>query len=380
MFFVESFIFVYIFFRAILPLRARLPVKAAATLGAVAVIFAPHILRIGAAGPCVPEWLPQPLLVIASWGFAVSFFFLILLAAADAVRLVRRAWRRFRSAARSGRARVSHCAVNLLLLVASSLLASCGMLEGIAEPKVIETEVRSPRLPEELDGFRIVLVTDLHVDSRRSRDYLPRIVERMNGLKPDLVAIAGDFADGRAADIAPRLEALRALKANYGVFGVAGNHEYYSDYKGYMAILPSLGVTMLENSHRMIRPDFAVAGITDPAAHRRRLPMPDLPGALNGIPGNAFVLLLAHRPRFFAEAAKRGVDLQLSGHTHGGLVWGLGPLIARTNGGFVAGLYRIDDSALYVSRGTATWGFGRLGFQARLGVPSEITLLVLRRP
>ena len=272
------------------------------------------------------------------------------------------------------------CAVAMLLSAATSLLSSCGTISGYAEPEVFETEVRSARLPEELDGLRIVLVSDLHVDGRRAPDYLSRIVEQMNALAPDLVAITGDFADGKAAELAPRLEALRKLKARYGVFGVPGNHEYYSGYQDYMTLLPALGVTMLENSHRMIRPGFAVAGITDPAAKTRRLPEPNLSAALKGIPKTAFILLLAHRPQYCIEAAKRGVVLQLSGHTHGGLVWGFEPLILRGSDEFVAGTYRIGTTTLYVSRGTAPWGPGQPGKQMRIGVPSEITLLILRRP
>ena len=259
------------------------------------------------------------------------------------------------------------------------LLCSCGVLDRIAEPELFETEIRSARLPEELDGFRIAFVTDLHVDSHRHPEYLPRIVDRMNRLDPDLVAITGDFADGGTAELAVQLEALSELKARYGVFGVTGNHEYYSDFPDRIAYLSALGVTMLENSHRMIRPDFAVAGVTDPAAVSRHLPGPDLPAALNGIPKRAFVLLLAHRPQFCIAASTLGVDLQLSGHTHGGLVWGIGPLIIRRNSDFVAGLYRVGDTALYVGRGAAVRSRSRRGYIWRLGVPPEITLLILRR-
>ena len=275
---------------------------------------------------------------------------------------------------------ISKYAVALLLAAATLLLCSCGVTDRVFEPELFETEVRSARLPEELDGFRIALVSDLHVDGQRHPEYLPRIVKRMNQLAPDLVAIAGDFADGKAAEITPQLEALRKLKARYGVFGVPGNHEYYSGYQDYMAYLPTLGITMLENSHRMIRPDFAVAGITDPAAAKRRLPAPDLSAALQGIPKKAFVLLLAHQPQHCLAASKLGVDLQLSGHTHGGLVWGIGPLIVRRNSDFIAGPYRVGDTVLYVSRGTAFRSRGGWGFIWRCGVPTEITLLILRRP
>ena len=147
-----------------------------------------------------------------------------------------------------------------------------------------------------------------------------------------------------------------------------------------MTYLPTLGVTMLENSHRMIRPDFAVAGITDPAARQRRLPGPDISAALKGIPKPAFVLLLAHQPQHCIAASQHGVDLQLSGHTHGGLVWGLGHLIVKRNGGFVAGSYQVGDTVVYVSRGVAFRSRGRGGCIWRIGVPPEITLLILRRP
>ncbi|MBP5530665.1 MAG: metallophosphoesterase [Lentisphaeria bacterium] len=275
---------------------------------------------------------------------------------------------------------ISRYAAGALLSAASLLLCSCGVTDRVFEPELFETEIRSARLPEDLDGFRIAFVTDLHVDSRRHPEYLPRIVARMNELDPDLVAITGDFADGKAAELAPQFEALRGLKARYGVFGVPGNHEYYSGYRDYMAYLPTLGVTMLENSHRMIRPNFAVAGITDPAAGSQHLPMPDLAGALRGIPKPAFTVLLAHRPYFCRAASKLGVDLQLSGHTHGGLVWGLGPLIVRGNSDFVAGLYQVGPTALYVGRGAAVRCRNRWGYIWRFGVPPEITLLILRRP
>ena len=275
---------------------------------------------------------------------------------------------------------ISRYAAALLSAAAALLLCSCGVTDKIFEPKLFETEISCARLPEALDGFRIALVTDLHVDNRRHPEYLARIVDRMNELDPDLVAIAGDFADGRAAELAPQLEALRKLKARYGVFGVPGNHEYYSEYREYMAYLPALGVTMLENSHRMIRSDFAVAGITDPAAGPQRLPVPDISAALRGIPKRAFVLLLAHRPQHCVAASKQGVDLQLSGHTHGGLIWGIGPLIVRGNSDFIAGLYRVGDTALYVSRGAAFRSRNRWCDIWRIGVPPEITLLILRRP
>lgn len=376
---IDLYIFTYILLRAVLPVRTGLCRKVLLAAGAALMVFFSRLMHIGAEGGMVSSVYPRPLLIVASWSFAVSFFFLILLVGADALRFA--AWLA-RTVARRMRGksfRTPKWAVDLLLLTAASLLASCGMVKGIDRPEVFESEISSPKLPEELDGLRIVLVSDLHVDDRRAPDYLVKIVEQMDRLDPDLVAIAGDFADGSTAKLAPWLEALRAISSRYGVFGVPGNHEYYSGYRDYMGYLPKLGVVMLENSHRMIHPKFAVAGITDPAAEKYALPGPDLDAALAGIPEGAFVLLLAHRPVYVAEAEKRKVDLQLSGHLHGGLVWGLGWMIARMNGGYLSGLYRVGDTYLYVSRGTSTWGLVRLGFQVRLGVPAEITVLTLRR-
>ena len=267
----------------------------------------------------------------------------------------------------------------LLPVFAALLMSSCGVVNGIPRPELHEVEARFSGLPEDMDGFRIALVTDVHLNDRDLSDYLSRIVDQVNRLAPDLVAITGDLVDGHAEGFAERLGELRALHARYGVFAVPGNHEYCAGYREIATSLSALGVTVLENSHRMVRPDFAVAGVTDPAALIYHLPGPDIAAALKDIPKGTFILLLAHRPALCVSAAEFGVNLQLSGHTHGGMIVGLDRLVADRNRGFAAGLYQVGGTTLYVSRGTAAKGPGWLGLPGRVGVPSEITLLILRR-
>lgn len=182
--------------------------------------------------------------------------------------------------------------------------------------------------------------------------------------------------DGRVAVRGGDLRPLEELSAPLGVFGVPGNHEYYSGYEEWMLFLSGLGIDMLENSHRILAGGkLALGGVTDPAAARFGRETPDLRKTFDGAPPGAVKLLLAHQPKPAAEAAKSGVALQVSGHTHGGMIVGIDRLVARFNAGFVAGSYRVGDLRLYVSRGSGIWN----GFPIRLGVPSEITLLRLKR-
>lgn len=160
---------------------------------------------------------------------------------------------------------------------------------------------------------------------------------------------------------------------------VAGNHEYFFDYRAWMDHYASLGMRVLENERVVLERDgcqLVVAGVTDLSATRSPYPAPDLAAALKGAPPGAAVILLDHQPGAARRAAAAGVALQLSGHTHGGMVYGLDRLTARANGGFVSGRYAIDGMTLYVNNGTGLWP----GFALRLGRPSELTRITLRRP
>jgi predicted MPP superfamily phosphohydrolase len=263
-------------------------------------------------------------------------------------------------------------------LTAAALgLSAIGVWQAVRVPDVRAVDIALERLPAELDGLRLVHLSDLHASRLLQEPWQREVVNRTNALNPDLIVISGDLVDGspanRAADVAP----WRGFKARLGVLAAPGNHEYYSDYTAWMAAFSELGLRMLSNRHVVIHEKgraLVVAGTTDRNAARFGLPTPDIEAALAGAPKDAVTLLLAHQPREAPQNAEAGVDLQLSGHTHGGQIVGLHLIVQQSNAGFVSGLYRVGAMQLYVSNGTGLWN----GFPVRLGRPSEITLITLR--
>jgi predicted MPP superfamily phosphohydrolase len=204
------------------------------------------------------------------------------------------------------------------------------------------------------------------------------VVDRSNALGVNLIVVTGDLIDGPLSARVRDVEPLRDLHAPDGVYVIPGNHEYFFDNEAWMQYFASLGMKRLTNSHSVIERDGAqlvVAGVTDLSAPRAGLPGPDLKQALAGAPANTPIILLDHQPRNARQAASQGVALQLSGHTHGGMIRPLDLIIARANEGFVSGFYDVDGMQLYVNNGTALWP----GFALRLGVPSELTRITLRR-
>ena len=161
------------------------------------------------------------------------------------------------------------------------------------------------------------------------------------------------------------------------MFAIPGNHEYYVDYVHWLPVFEQLGVQMLLNRHVLVSHNgrqLVLAGITDKAASPLRLPLHDVAGALRDAPEQSPVILLSHRPIGAVANARQGVDLQLSGHTHGGQIWGPHLLAQWANQGFVSGLYDVQGMQLYVSNGTGLWN----GFPIRLGRAAEITHITLR--
>lgn len=247
-----------------------------------------------------------------------------------------------------------------------------GVQNGFRLPDVVEVELEFPDLPPAFDGYRIAHLSDLHVSAAARADRTAGVVRIVNALKPDLVAITGDFVDGtaerRGADVAP----LAGLRAADGVVGCTGNHEYYSGWGVWRSVLREFGVRVLENERMLLRrgdDTLAIIGENDPVSYDS-----DIRAVAAMAPERAFRILLAHRPTRLAEHAACGVRLQLSGHTHGGAVLGIDRFVARANEGHVRGLYREHGLALYVNSGTGQWA----GFPTRLGVSPEITCLTLR--
>ena len=325
--------------------------------------------RLSSGSVFAPEF-PRPIVILFNWAFGTLLLLALLQLVLDVgtvlAMLARReivhqpAWLRYAAAA------------------TTALVAAIGVTNAICVPRVRDVAVAIRDLPVPFEGYRIVQLTDLHISRLFPARWAQAVADRANGAGADLIVVTGDFIDGsvtmRRADVEP----LRQLHAPDGVHAVPGNHEYFFDYRRWMRHLSDLGMRMLPNAHAVIERDGAalvVAGITDLSAPGAGEAAPDLNLALAGAPAGAPIILLDHQPRRARDAAACGVALQLSGHTHGGMIRGLDHLVARGNAGLASGRYQIGGMTLYVSNGTGLWP----GFALRLGVPSEITRLTLHR-
>lgn len=258
----------------------------------------------------------------------------------------------------------------------AALVTLAGFVNARRRARVRHVDVPIAGLPQALHGFSIAQISDLHVGATIKREYIERIVDAVNGLEADMIAVTGDLVDGSVGDLGRHTEPLSRLSARHGAFFVTGNHEYYSGAGPWMHELRRLGMQVLINEHVVLRHEGAaviVAGVTDlQAVHFDPTQRSDPAAAMAGSPADAHVrLLLAHQPRSAFAAAQAGFDLQLSGHTHGGqfFPWNY---VVRLFHPFATGLHRVGRLSVYVSRGTGYWGPPK-----RLGAPSEITYLRL---
>ena len=256
-------------------------------------------------------------------------------------------------------------------------LALWGQVAGTVPPSVREIELTFPNLPPSLDGYRIVQVSDLHCSSAARGWRTRAVVDVANGLNADLVCLTGDYVDGKIASLSDDLLPLKDLKAKDGVCCVRGNHEYYLDHEAWWNWFAAQGFRFLTNECVFPRPGLAVAGVPDISGFQHRSDVaPDVRGAFAAATNGEFRVLLQHRPKGAqANCRELGVDLQLSGHTHGGVAPIVRWVVWRFNGGYLRGLYRMGDSYLHVSPGCGQW----VGFPMRFFNDSEITLLTLRR-
>lgn len=258
-----------------------------------------------------------------------------------------------------------------LLAMAAALL---GLFSARRTARVRDVEVPIEGLPAALHGFTIVQISDLHVGPTVKAPYVRAIVDRINTLRADAVAITGDLVDGRVQDLAHDVSPLADLRSRHGSFFVTGNHEYYSGAAEWIALLRTLGMRVLLDEHVVLEhggAQLVLAGVADfSARHFIASHRSDPHAALAGAPRDAGLrVLLAHQPRSADEAADAGFDVQLSGHTHGGQFWPWN-LLVKLQQPFVAGLHRLRSLWVYTSRGTGYWGP-----PLRLGAPSEITRL-----
>lgn len=263
----------------------------------------------------------------------------------------------------------------LVVLGLAGGLSIFALWGGLKRPEVRRVTFRLPNWPAALNGFRIVQISDIHVGPIRTRRFVRWLTDRVNGLKPDLVAVTGDLVDGRVHLIGHEVAPFADLSAPHGVFFVTGNHDMYSGPDPWMARIRELGMTVLENESVRIGGEggFVLAGVHD---HNGRY----LSNRLGEDVGRAVqdrregdaVVLLAHDPTTFKVAMKHAVDLQISGHTHDGQIWPFRYLV-RLVVPWVQGAYSVGRSQLWVSRGTGFWGP-----PMRLFAPSEISEITIR--
>ncbi|MBR7106850.1 MAG: metallophosphoesterase [Lentisphaeria bacterium] len=367
----------FVIWRAVLTIPGKHPVwKVAAAVMVTVAAFKFQILHaFGGAMYFAPD-LPRGVLLVGAYVYAVHFIFFFLLLFSEccrmlvrcAVQLVRR--KIPESYHRAGRW------INLILFAVAVISAAVGMMYGTAFPELREVTFEIPGLPRRADGLKIVWLTDLHVDAMSDPERIEHLVAKVNSLKPDLVLLGGDLVDGRVAALGYKLLPLAGLEARFGVYGVPGNHEYYSGYYEWMSFFENqCKVRMLVNTSHSPGCGIFLVGVGDAAGKRNRAPEANFRQAFKDVGSDDAVILLAHRPDIVHCSAKMEVMLQLSGHTHGGMISGFDRIVRKVNGGFVSGKYTVGNTRLYVSNGTGIWS----GFPIRLGRKAEITLIKLER-
>jgi predicted MPP superfamily phosphohydrolase len=272
----------------------------------------------------------------------------------------------------AGRRQVITNVLNLGVLGVTGALTGYGIYQARRTPRVVELTVPLSKLPPEFENFSIVQTTDIHASHTIKRGFVQRVVDRVNELEPDLVALTGDLVDGSVEQLRHDVAPLAELTAPHGLFFVTGNHDYYSGIQQWVVETRRLGFDVLLNEHRIIERGegrLVLGGVTDISggqflpSHRT-----DPHKAIEGAPDNLPRVLLAHQPRSVFEAEKAGFDYMMCGHTHGGQYFPYHFLVAMAQP-YIAGMHQHGRTRIYVSRGTGYWGP-----QLRIGSPSEITV------
>ncbi len=366
------FAYLYVLWRFIAPLP--LSVRSRVFTAACVLVFSKyHLILVVMYGTMFSPEFPRWLVIVAEWLFCSFVLLFVLLLISDAASLISALLK-----VRPG-SQAKNTGVRMSIAVIALSLSAVGVFQAIKVPDVKKIQMTIDGLPRSFDGLRIVQLSDLHISRAFQQEWVSAVVSKVNQLHPDIVFITGDLIDGniesRGIDVAP----LKNIQAPLGIVAVPGNHEYYFDCDRWLREFQRLNMTVLINSHLVLKrsgEEIVVAGVTDEAAPSFGMEEPNLSGALNGVHPNHSVILLKHRPQGAWESALAGVDLQLSGHTHGGMVRGLDALVAYANQGYVSGHYKVGAMNLYVSNGTGLWN----GFLMRIGVVSELTEITIHSP
>lgn len=353
------------------------------------VIMAGLILGRAVTGAPRPVWLS-----VLSWvsyvqmGMMVLLFLLLLLR--DVLRIIKKAVLKIRRKTGTtdeqshsngevdlSRRKFMVNGANLSIIGLSAGLTGLGAANATGDPVIEHVEIKVPNLPEGLNGFRLVQVSDLHIGPTLKRDFASMVVDKVNSLNPDIIAVTGDLIDGLVPVLENDVEPFKDFHSKFGTYYVSGNHEYYWGVNQWFEHVSKLGMRVLNNKSEIISTvdgDLLIGGVNDYDAERFTPDQPSSPVQAiyrNKNKKTDYKILLAHQPRSCFEAQKAGFDLQLSGHTHGGqfVPWNY---LVRLQQPFVAGLDKYKNMLVYTNRGTGYWGP-----PLRLGVPSEITLITL---
>lgn len=258
--------------------------------------------------------------------------------------------------------------------ISSLIVASTLSAKSIYEARDVQIEKVDIKLKNLKKPYSIVQLSDIHIGGLIDDHFIKNMVNKVNGLKPDLVVITGDLVDIKIENALSALLELRNLQSKYGTYFIVGNHEYFHGIEEIIETIKSLDIIVLENDSRYIgeyQKGFNLAGVYDVMGYRANHHKPDLKKALSNTEKDSPTILLAHQPRFIDEI-ESGVDLVLSGHTHGGQLYPFRALV-RVLQPYISGLYRHSkDLQIYVNKGTGFWGP-----PMRLGANSEITFITL---
>ncbi len=266
----------------------------------------------------------------------------------------------------------------LCALICVISISGHGVYSAIKVPNIKDITITIPNLPENLKGFEIVQLTDLHIGSAFDHVWLEKVVAKTNAIGADVIVVTGDMVDNYVSEVADEVQPLKDLKAKYGVYYSYGNHEYYERPLEWKEYFEGMGLDLLINenvTHNIAGSNISIIGIGDPARGMQPLGMEvNNEVALKNVPEDSIKILLSHQPKAARHNASFDYELQLSGHTHGGQAFFLQSLMAKENDGYVSGHYNVNDMQLYVSNGTGLWG----GIPFRLFVDSEITRITLQ--